>query len=427
MKATPNGIGQLVIGPYAIKSFQITTLVMGPVPAIASYGEDPVDTQAREPFLVMKAAIIKETIVNLSAEEALSERQKIKQHLGVTARVSAETLKFAKNQFDKWQLSVDFETQISWICTNIIARSIFGLNPVKLEAIPVLKAMSEMIVHSKPGKADFEQASADLLTLSKQIINASADKIIQDQLYLYDQIADQNLTDKSSADRLKILQETHGGGALIVESNLSALCAMALAKIFATTSIRERLIHELNCVDISDFEQLDKLSYLNALYAETLRFVSPTSVIARRVGQDAVLSKVTGNDGVKRSVPILKGTYLFSAIRREHFDQEYWPNPEQFKPERFETTPSPRFSGPHFFPFAAGPRSCPAGGIFVNVAFKTLIAFVVKNYTLALDKPLENIPINTLHPRWENQYFVTELNLRPSDQFEENVTSPFNI
>lgn len=410
MKDSPDGVGQLVIGPYVAQNYQLTTLVMAPVPIVASYGESPLDPQAREPFHVMREAIKKESIVNLSATEAVNERLKIKRHLGVTTKVSAETIKFIQNQFANWQFDVDFETQISLICTNIISCSVFGLSPVNLEAIPILKAMSEKIVHSKPGKADFEQASADLLKLSTEIISSSGDEILQKKLYIYDQVADQNPTDKSRADRMQLLEDTHGGAALIVESNLSALCAMALAKIFENPHIREQLIHELNSVsDLACFEKLNKLSYLDAVYAETLRFVSPTAVIARRTGQNALLHKVMGNDGIERDIPVPKGSYLFSAIRREHFDATYWPDPEQFKPERFEKTGAPRFSGAHFFPFSSGPRSCPAGGIFVSVAFKTLIAFVVKNYMLTLDKPVEDIPVSSLHPRWANKYYIRDL------------------
>lgn len=261
-----------------------------------------------------------------------------------------------KQQCANWQVDVDIETQISLVCTNIIGSTVFGLSPVGLADIPILKSMSEKIVHSQPGKADFEQASADLLSLSTKLITTSAHRIIQKKLYIYDQVIPQTLEEKiflnlSPMQQRQILQETHGGAALIVESNLSALCTIALAKISENPQIKERLVNEINALPgLGDFKALDKLPYLDAVYAEALRFVSPTSVIARRTGGKALLEKVVGNDNIERDVPVPKGSYLFSAIRREHFDTDYWANPHEFNPERF-TDKVPHFSGPHFSPF----------------------------------------------------------------------------
>ncbi|MDR3503996.1 MAG: cytochrome P450 [Legionella sp.] len=424
MKNTPERVGRLVVGPYFAPNYQLATLVMAPVPVVASYGENPVDPQAREPFQVMEAAIKRKTIVNLSSNEATHERTKIKSHLSITNRINAETLKLIKQQCANWQVEVDIETQISLVCTNIIAGTVFGLNPITLADIPILKSMSDKIVHSKPGKADFEQASADLLSLSTKLITHSVPTIIQKKLYLFDQIVPQEFEETTFLNlpflqQMQILQDTHGGAALIVESNLSALCTIALAKIIENPQVKERLVNEINTLpELSDFKALDKLPYLDAVYAEALRFASPTSVIARRTGNKALLEKVVGNDNVERDVPVPKGSYLFSAIRREHFDTDYWANPHEFNPERF-TNKVPHFSGPHFFPFSYGPRSCPAGGQFVNVVFKTLIAFVLKNYTLTLDKAVEDIPVNALHPRWTNKYYVT--------QFQENTAAPSSM
>ena len=424
MKNTPERVGKLVVGPYWAPNYQLVTLVMAPVPIIASYGENPVDPQAREPFQVMEAAIKKKTIVNLSSNEAIQERTKIKSHLNITERVNTETLKLIKQQCANWQADVDIETQISLVCTNIIGGTVFGLKPVSLADIPTLKSMSEKIVHSKPGKADFEQASEDLLSLSNKLISRSFNTIIGKKQYIYAQVApekpvDNHFLNLSPRQQMQILQDTHGGAALIVESNLSALCSIALAKIIENPQIKERLVSEINTLsELSDFKALDKLPYLDAVYAEALRFVSPTAVIARKTGSSTLLEKVVGNDNIERNIPVPKGSYLFSAIRREHLDPDFWANPNEFTPERF-THRVPHFSGPHFFPFSSGPRSCPAGGLFVNVVFKTLIAFVLKNYTLTLDNAVEDIPVNALHPRWANKYYVT--------QFQENAAASSSL
>lgn len=428
MKQSPDGIGQLVVGPYSAQNLRLVTLVMVPVPIVATYGEHPVDPIARAPFHVMEHAIKTKTIINLSGADATAERRKIKPYLSSAQRVSAKTLKLTQRQLQSWDPSIDFESQISLVCTNIIASTVFGLAPVRIEDIPILKEMSDKLVCSTPYKPDFEQASRALLDLSSRIITASTNKLLNKPNYVVNQICDDptgmELSNIPEVARNTMLQNTHGGAALIVESNLSVLCTIALAKIMEQPCIRDKLIKELDTIDdLSNFDALNELTYLQAVYAEALRFTSPTAVITRQTGVNATLTRVMGNDGELRDITVPKGSYLFASIRREHFDSDYWPNPAQFMPERFDNSQPPRFSGPHFFPFSAGVRSCPAGGLFVAVVFKTLVAFVVKNYNLRLNEPTEDIAIETLHPRWTKKYFVTDLEERARPSQPENKLS----
>ncbi|MGL6029604.1 MAG: cytochrome P450 [Legionella sp.] len=417
MKQSPDGVGQLIVGPYSAQNWRLVTLVMAPVPIVANYGENPVDPVARAPFHVMEHAIKTKTVINLSGAEASAERRQIKPYLSSAQRVSAKTLKLTQRQLQHWDHAIDFESQISLVCTNIIASTVFGLAPVSIEDIPILKEMSDKLVLSTPYKADFEQASRALLDLSSRIITASTNKLLNKPNYVVNQISDDptgmELSNLPEAERNALLQNTHGGAALIVESNLSVLCTIALAKIMEQPGIRDKLTKELDTVDdLNDFNALDKLTYLQAIYTEALRFTSPTAVITRQTGVNATLKRVIGNDGESRDIAVPKGSYLFASIRREHFDSDYWTSPEQFMPERFDKSQPPRFSGPHFFPFSADVRSCPAGGLFVAVVFKTLIAFAVKNYNLRLNEPTEDIAIDSLHPRWTKKYYITDLDER---------------
>lgn len=75
MKNTPERVGMLVVGPYLAPNYQLATLVMAPVPVIASYGENPIDSQAREPFQVMEAAIKKKPLSTCPAMKPFMSAQ----------------------------------------------------------------------------------------------------------------------------------------------------------------------------------------------------------------------------------------------------------------------------------------------------------------------------------------------------------------
>ncbi len=408
-KQSPDNVGRLIIGPYLAQNLFSQMLISAPVPVLAAYGEnvDDFDDKAREPFEVMRNAIKYPTIVNTTGQEAAEQRAKIKVHLYNMQSTQDNTLLYVKQRFARWNFAADFESQISLICTNIIARSVFGLPELSLEDIPILKKMSHEMVYSKPGSIAFEEASVQLINLSNRLFTTP--EVLQSKKYLYEQLRpEQQLA--SSAEQMKILQDMHGGGGLIVESNLSALCTFALAKINENPLIKAKLLAELASVEnIEDYNQLSNLPYLNAIYTEALRITSPTAVLVRKTGHRAMLRKITGNDGVVRDVAVPNGTFMFGSIRHLHMDPEFWPEPQLFNPERFMGEYVPSFESKHFCPFSSGIRSCPAGGQSVKVVFKLTIAQVFSKYDFQLDKPLENLAVVSNHPRLQQKYFMKVL------------------
>lgn len=59
--------------------------------------------------------------------------------------------------------------------------------------------------------------------------------------------------------------------------------------------------------------------------------------------------------------PIPKGTVVGGCFGGVQMNEEYWPNPEEFIPERFseETKEREEKRNPYtYIPFSAGPRNC---------------------------------------------------------------------
>ncbi|KAK9155495.1 hypothetical protein Sjap_002975 [Stephania japonica] len=101
-------------------------------------------------------------------------------------------------------------------------------------------------------------------------------------------------------------------------------------------------------VEESDLEQL---RYLKMVVKETLRLHPPAPLLAPRECMNHC--KVNGYD-------IIPGTRVMVNVWAIGRNPEYWYNPDEFCPERFEDS-SVDYKGQHFelLPFGAGRRICP--------------------------------------------------------------------
>ena len=98
------------------------------------------------------------------------------------------------------------------------------------------------------------------------------------------------------------------------------------------------------------YEAIQDMKYMDMVINETLRKYPPVSHITRRCVKDY---KTPDKD-----VVIEKGTMVFIPILAIHHDEEYYPEPEKFEPERFtEENRSKRHPYAHI-PFGEGPRIC---------------------------------------------------------------------
>lgn len=97
------------------------------------------------------------------------------------------------------------------------------------------------------------------------------------------------------------------------------------------------------------------MPYLDQVFNETLRMHSP-AMFTSRVCNETIELNFEG-----QKAPIEKGVVVYIPIHQLHYDPEFYPNPEEFKPERFD----PENGGLKvfkdkgvFLPFGDGPRMC---------------------------------------------------------------------
>ncbi|MEO0684371.1 MAG: cytochrome P450, partial [Cyanobacteria bacterium J06649_11] len=135
--------------------------------------------------------------------------------------------------------------------------------------------------------------------------------------------------------------------------------------------VREKLLKELNELgENPEPSAVAKLPYLTAVCQETLRIYPIVANATPRIVK--VPLEV---DGYK----LPKGTWIIPSIYLAHYREEVYPQPKQFKPERFLER---QFSPYEFFPFGGGNRRC-IGLAFAMYEMKLVLATILSRYEVS--------------------------------------------
>ena len=154
------------------------------------------------------------------------------------------------------------------------------------------------------------------------------------------------------------------------ETTASAL-TWALYWIHSLPEVKSKLLDDLATVGNLDFGAISKLPYLNAVCQETLR-IYPIAMLAFFRIANAPIS-IMGQE-------FELDTLLSPCIYLTHHRSDLYPEPNQFKPERFLER---QFSQYEYIPFGGGNRRC-IGIAFALYEMKLVLATVMSHYSLAL-------------------------------------------
>lgn len=125
----------------------------------------------------------------------------------------------------------------------------------------------------------------------------------------------------------------------------------------------------------STLQKLNDMPYLDATIKEILRLFSPVPLVGRLLEEDLTIGKYT--------VP--KGTSLVLGLMFMHQDPDLFPEPKEFRPERFMTDRSVEKANPYsYIPFSAGSRNC-IGQKFAILEMKSMLSKLVRNFEIAVD------------------------------------------
>jgi cytochrome P450 len=128
-------------------------------------------------------------------------------------------------------------------------------------------------------------------------------------------------------------------------------------------------------------KDLPKLKYLEMCFKESMRLYPGVPVFSRSVVRDFELD-------ANSVVP--KGAIIMFNVYSAHRNPEIFPDPGEFRPERFSAENREKRNPCAFMPFSAGPRNC-MGQRYAMAEGKTILANIFRNFrATSLDSP-ENI------------------------------------
>ncbi|KAL5522930.1 hypothetical protein ACEPAF_1197 [Sanghuangporus sanghuang] len=122
------------------------------------------------------------------------------------------------------------------------------------------------------------------------------------------------------------------------------------------------------------YEDMSSLSYVLAVFYETLRLFPPVATIPKKSAEDTTLV-TTNSAGEKIVVPVPKGASVTLHTPGLHYNPRYWKDPYEFRPQRFmEDWPRDAF-----LPFSGGARSC-IGRRFSETESLAILAVLMARY-----------------------------------------------
>ncbi|NWI92707.1 CP3AT protein, partial [Pitta sordida] len=207
-----------------------------------------------------------------------------------------------------------------------------------------------------------------------------------------------NSTDRVDFLQLMIESQSSDDGSKSAEANLDKtlsdeeILAQSLIFVFAgyeTTSstlsyvaynlathpdVQQRLLDEVEAhlpnKAAPTYSAITQMEYLDMVVNECIRLYPAGGRIERVCKKTVELNGVT----------IPKGTVVMIPAFMLHRDPEYWPEPEEFRPERFSKENKEGLDPYTFLPFGAGPRNC-IGMRFALLVVKVAVVVMLQNFS----------------------------------------------
>lgn len=138
-------------------------------------------------------------------------------------------------------------------------------------------------------------------------------------------------------------------------------------------------------------DDLPNLPYTDAVITEAMRVYPPVYLL----GREATTELELGGYRVK------PGWTVFMSQWVNHRDPRYFPDPEVFRPERWEDGLTKRIPKYAYYPFGGGPRVC-IGNTFALMEAALILAAIGQRYrfTLDADAVIDINPQITLLPKY---------------------------
>ena len=298
----------------------------------------------------------------------------------------------------QWQVGVPFkaQSQMQAISLLVILQAVFGLS--EGDRLQQLKTRLEASLEYAASPLFFPMA---VLPILRQGVgpwqpwqrHLNMIKAIDELLYAEIRDRRQNL-DSNRTDILSLLLSARDEAGqpmsdvelrdelitLLIAGHETTAIALSWALYWIHTMpvVKQMLLKELQSLGSDpDPSSIVHLPYLNAVICETLRIYPVAPITGVRIAKTAI------QIGEYEFEP---ETYLTPCVYLVHHREDLYPEPQQFKPERFLER---QFSPYEYIPFGGSNRRC-IGAAFAMYEMKLVLATLLSRYQLELmeDKPV---------------------------------------
>ncbi|MBD2327591.1 cytochrome P450 [Alkalinema sp. FACHB-956] len=143
-----------------------------------------------------------------------------------------------------------------------------------------------------------------------------------------------------------------------------------LYQVYQNPAIIDRLRQEIASLgDNANPLAILQLPYLNAVCQETLRMYPVATLLFPRIPKEPI---TLAGQTFPEDVPLVPSIYLV------HYREDLYPNPHEFRPERFLER---QYAPSEYFPFGGGNRRC-IGSALAQMEMKLALAHVVQRYEM---------------------------------------------
>jgi cytochrome P450 len=148
------------------------------------------------------------------------------------------------------------------------------------------------------------------------------------------------------------------------------------------------------------------LHFAENVIKESMRMYPPAWTLGREATDDVEIG----------GYPIKKGAQVLMAQWVVQRDPRFWPEPERFRPSRWDEEQTKQLPRCAYFPFGDGPRIC-IGNNFAMLEAVLLLTTIARHFRLELvaGQTLKLVPSVTMRPRNGIKVVVRERGHRASD------------
>ncbi|KAH8394682.1 hypothetical protein KR222_001678, partial [Zaprionus bogoriensis] len=169
----------------------------------------------------------------------------------------------------------------------------------------------------------------------------------------------------------------------------SSTMSYSLYELAQHTDIQERLREEIESVlqehdGKLTYESIKAMRYLDQIISETLRLYTIVPLLERKALNDYVIPD-------HPNLVIENGTQIIIPAAAYHRDEDFYPDPEKFDPDRFSPEQVAARDSVEWLPFGDGPRNC-VGMRFGQMQTRIGLAQLIRNFRFTVCEKTE-IPL----------------------------------